>query len=455
MRFTLLLTLALLSSIACAEPPKLTGTFTLSIQNGTIEADVQLSNIPSIKNYYIFINSGLNIQYFRDKHDRFNYAYKKHYNNEYSYESFGYYLPDNTGEAKFLTEAVKVKYAGKFPVISDMAKASDNGDWKGNIAFNGKTVRSDGMQAAWYPVLYDIDNDIRFDSVAYDIEIKCADCKSIYVNGSSPVAGQSGKFRSEKPVQLMLFAGDFDVAESNGSLFLNSGLSKEQMLEFSNVTSSFEQFYQNKLALPYGEDVVFIHTTPTSKNNSWLFVAYPSIVNISHSESGLSDLINEEKSDWFKPFIAHELAHYYFGTYRKFNSELGDMLSESFAEYLSLKLTKELLGEAVYQGIIDNKLKQLNDAKLTPIRDIKSSSDYGNRNLYVYTFAPLNWIKLEQAIGEERMWQWINKLLTVESELTNYDFLIKTLSEVLNDKALLQAVEERYFDAITPFNSYH
>ncbi|MCC5451977.1 hypothetical protein LMJ53_09605 [Rheinheimera sp. UJ51] len=455
MKNTLFFILVLFSTSAFAEPLKLSGTLILSIEKGTIEAELKLSNIPKIKNYYIFINSGLNIEYFRDKDDSFNYAFRKKYNEEYSYESFGYYLPDNSGKEKFLPKSLSFKYTGKFPVISDMDKASQHGDWKGNIAFNGKTLRSDGMQASWYPVLYDIDKDVRFDSVTYDIEVKCTDCKSIYLNGSSPVSGKAGKFISENPVELMLFAGDFEIEKSNGSYFLNTGLSNEQMVDFGNVISSFEKFYQEKLNLPYGDSVVFIHTTPISKNNSWLFVAYPSIVNVGHPEGGLSDLINDEKSNWFKPFIAHELAHYYFGTYRKFNSELGDMLSESFSEYISLKLTKELIGEDVFNNIVDNKLKELINAKLIPISEIKSSSGYGDRNLYFYTYAPTNWIKLEHVIGEENMWRWINKLLTVESEFTDYDFLIKTLGDVLNDRALLEVIESNYFSKITPFDSNH
>ncbi|GAA0304553.1 hypothetical protein N9W11_06180 [Psychrosphaera haliotis] len=445
MKYAILFIFALFSTIVSAKPPKLSGTLTLSVTHGTIDANFTLSNIPKIKNYYIFINSGLNIQYFRDKDDGFNYSYQKDYNNEYSYESFGYYLPDKTGKGKFLPSSLTFKYTGKFPVISDMTKASDYGDWKGNIAFNGKTVRADGMQAAWYPVLYDIDKDIRFDSLVYDIEVKCADCQSIHVNGSAPVKGTSGTFSSNKAQQLMLFAGDFDIAQRNGSYFLNSRLSPNQMTKFGKVSASFERYYQKKLNLPYGEKIVFIHTTPTSKKNGWLFVAYPSIVYIAHMENGLADLINDKTTDWFKPFFAHEFAHYYFGTYRKFNSELGDMISESFSEYLSLKVTEDLIGEDAYQAIIAKKLTELANVKLTPISEINTSADYGNRNLYVYTFGSINWIMLEREIGKEKMWSWIRKLLTVESDYTNYDFLINTLGDVLNDPARLKDIEHKYF----------
>jgi len=442
-----------ISTFSAELPIKLSGTIEISVKNGTIDADFQLENIPKLKNYLIFLNSGFNIQYFRNQKDTTNYALEKAYNTKYSYESFGYYLPDDTGEGKFLPSAMQFKYTGKFPVINSMDKASDKGDWKGNIAFNGKTIRTDGFQTAWYPILYDIEKDKRYDELAYNIEVRCLDCKSIYVNGSKPISASYGSFKREKPVSLTLFAGDFDIGEKDGSYYLNSGLSTSQMSELGKLTSLYEQYYQEKLSLPYGENVVYIHTTPTSIKNSWLFVAYPAIVTINHEKGGLTNLFDESESSWFKPFIAHELAHYYFGTYRDFNSELGDMFSESFSEYLSLKLTKQLIDQKTYIENIDKKLSKLEDKTFTAIKDVKVKSDYGNRNRYVYTYAPIIWLAIEKEIGEEKMWSWINKMLTVETEKTDYKFMIETLNSVLNDDKKLTFLVENYFSNKNAINS--
>ncbi|MCW8834077.1 MAG: hypothetical protein OQK09_08335 [Colwellia sp.] len=424
------------STLSSEQPINLTGTIEISVNNGTIDANFQLENIPKLKNYLIFLNSGFNIQYFRDHKDTTNYAYDKTYNTDYSDESFGYYLPDKTGEGKFLPSAMQFKYTGKFPVINSMDKASDRGDWKGNIAFNGKTIRTDGFQTAWYPILYDIEKDKRYDELAYNIEVICLDCKSIYVNGSKPISGIQSVFKSNKPTSLTLFAGDYDIEEQNGSYYLNSGLSKVQMNKLGDLTASFEQYYQKKLSLPYGENVVYIHTTPISKKDSWLFVSYPSIVTINHDKGGLSNLFDESESSWFKPFIAHELAHYYFGTYRTFNSELGDMFQESFSEYLSLKLTKQLIDDKTYLNNINKKLAQVEGKTFSTIKEVKSNSDYGNRNLYVYTYAPIIWLAVEKEIGEEKMWQWLNKMLTVKTEQTNYEFMIEALASVIEKDKL-------------------
>ncbi|NVK57763.1 MAG: hypothetical protein HWE26_19340 [Alteromonadaceae bacterium] len=429
------------SPLVFAENLTLTGSMVVSVKQGTIDAEFTLSHPPKMSNYVIFINSGMNIQYFRNEQDNVNYAYRKRYNRDYSFESFGYYLPDNTGKGMFLPDTLNVKYTGKFPVIADMQKASDFGDWKGNIAFNGKTVRADGLQAAWYPVLYDVEKDVYYDALQYDIDVTCSDCESIYVNGSAPVRGKTGNFASQKPVELMLFAGDYDIAKLNGSYFLNADLSEQQRVEFSGVTSSIEHFYQSKLEIPYGESVVYIHTTPVTKKNNWAFVTFPTIVLISHAEEGLGVIINGQNSDSYKTFIAHELAHYYFGTYRVFNSELGDMLSESFAEYLSLKLTKALVSESVYKANIEKKLAALSEANLTPVSAITSATDYGDRNLYVYTYAPLIWLLVEQQIGEDKMYLWMQKLLTTDTNLTNYRFLTSTLQSVLKDNQLFNDIK--------------
>ena len=455
MNIVLALILLTFSSATYSVEPhiKLSGVIGISVKNGTIDADFQLENMPSLKDYLIFLNSGFNIQYIRNQEDTENYATEKVYNINYSYESFGYYLPDNNGQGKFLPSTLQFKYTGKFPVINTMSKASERGDWKGNIAFNGKTIRTDGFQTAWYPILYDITKDKRYDKVIYDIEVKCLDCKSIYVNGSKPITATEGTFKRDTPVSITLFAGDYDIGKQDGSYYLNSGLSVAQMSALGKITFSYEQYYQEKLSLPYGENVVYIHTTPISKKNSWLFVAYPAIVTINHDKRGLSNLFDESESSWFKPFIAHELAHYYFGTYRDFNSELGDMFSESFAEYLSLKLTKQLIDEKTYFKNVNQKLKILEGHSFTSIKNVKSSSDYGDRNMYVYTYAPIIWLAIEKEIGEEKMWQWLNRMLTADTALTNYKFMIESLANVINDKKKVAYLQERFFSSPSSVNN--
>jgi len=84
---------ATLHSNIFSQIPHLSGDISISIKKGTITCDLSLSNIPSIKDYTIWLNTGLNVQYFRS--DKGNHYSKRDYDPKTSYESFQYYIPGN------------------------------------------------------------------------------------------------------------------------------------------------------------------------------------------------------------------------------------------------------------------------------------------------------------------------------------------------------------------------
>lgn len=69
-----------------------------------------------------------------------------------------------------------MNYLGMYPVVADSTSGYMGSDWRGNIAFNGYSVRADGMQSNWYPVLYDISTRKRYENLRYDLNINCDDC---------------------------------------------------------------------------------------------------------------------------------------------------------------------------------------------------------------------------------------------------------------------------------------
>ncbi len=212
-RIKLLLVLFIvITKASFAQIPHLKGEIKISILNGTIEGDLEYSNLPTLKNYNIWLNTGLNVRYFRDEADKFNYENEKYYDSEKSEEAFQYYFPDKDKKGKILPSKFKINYVGKFPVIIDTLRASNRNDWKGNLAFNGKTIRA-SEQTCWYPVLYDIDNDLEINKVTYDLKIDCIDCESIYVNGSYPIKGKSASFKANDPTAIMIYAGLFDFTK--------------------------------------------------------------------------------------------------------------------------------------------------------------------------------------------------------------------------------------------------
>ena len=426
--------------------PKLTGKVEISIEQGTIEADLTISDIPQIKDYLIRLNSGLNILHFKTTEPNdFLLGFSVAHNDTLSYgETKAYFFPDDMGKGKILPNEVQVKYVGKYPVVKDTLNNYAKKDWRGNIAFNHNSIRADGLQSSWYPVLYDITNDKTYDNLKYDVEIDCQDCTTLYINGNKPLNAQNHKFKSDIARELTLFCGNFDFSAVGDTYILNPSFTSEQINDFSSLINSYKEFYTQKLNIPFDQAVSFIETTPTSRKDGWMFVSYPSIFNIGWGKMGLISLFDPKIQNWYRPFIAHELGHYYFGTYKVLNSELGDMMTEGFAEFLSLELTKEMMGAEIYDKKISDKIEELEDFDPIPIGKIKGESQYGNRELFVYYYAPIVLTAIKKEIGEEKMWKWLNIILTTETNFTDYDFLFQTLKTIVNDQKLTQFIEKQY-----------
>jgi hypothetical protein len=427
--------------------PTLTGTVDISVKQGTFTCDLVLADIPRLRDYYLRLNAGMNILYFKNLEANALLHYEKSLRDTLSSgESAAYYFPDNTRKGKFLPTKLALRYTGMFPVATDTLTTYSVEDWKGNIAFNGYSLRTDGSQSCWYPVLYDITKEVAVSKVRYDLRVTCSDCQQLYVNGNAPVKGPSARLKSEVPVQLSLYVGNYQVAKQDSTYFLNPDISANQLQEFGKMTRTFKKFYENQLHIPYKTAITYVQTTPTSKNNAWLFVDYPTIFNIGRGKYGLKALFTKQTGDWFKPFIAHELGHYYFGTQKVFNSPLGDAFSEGFTEYISLTLTQQLISDSIYQQKVAGKLKRLKDFKAIPFAKIMSEKSYHSRELYVYYYTPIILTAIQREIGEKQMWSWLRTILTTPTERTDYAFLVATLSTTLANQTQVKRLVARYFE---------
>jgi hypothetical protein len=430
--------------------PHLKGKVNISIKEGTFECDLTLSNIPRIKDYLIRLNSGMNLLHIRSKKpNNFVLGYDKSDKDSTSTgESSAYYFPGNTKNTKFLPEELQFRYVGKFPVANDTIDNFSKQDWKGNIAFNGMSVRSDGSQSACYPIKYDAKKDIAYDRVVYDIEFKCADCSTIYVNGNKPVSSNSAHLLSNEPQEMALYCGNYDVVDDGNIAILNPKFPDEKIKQFSILVSSYKKYYEQKLNIKFNQTPTFINTTPTSKKNGWLFVSYPTIMGIGWGRFGLAGIFEEKSQKFYKPLIAHELGHYYFGTVKVFNSELGDMMSEGFTEYMSLKLTEDIQEVTAYNEVLEKKYKNLKDFKPNPLSMIKSITDISDRETFVYDYAPIIFIAIEKEIGKKKMWEWLKNILETKAEFTNYDFLVSTLKNTLNNNKKSELIINDYFNNV-------
>lgn len=428
--------------------PHVTGKVNISVKKGTIECDLTLSNMPRLTDYYLRLNSGMNIRYIKNGESTASQPLqydKSVYDSMSSGESSAYYIPAYNKTGKYLPRSVRFNYVGMYPVITDTSSVAD---WRGNLAFNGTTLRADGIQSAWAPILYDVKNDKRYEKVTYELDVTCSDCKVIYVNGSQPVTGTRAQIKSTNVQDLTMFLGDFKSVSINGNYFLNPDADDQQLAELEKTLQSYQSYLGNKLGIPYKGKAVYIQTTPVSKYNSWLFASYPTIVKIGWGE-GMKSFISKEEGPEFKQYMAHELAHYYFGTFRTFNSELGDMISEGFAEFLALHITRTQISDSLYRQKLESKVRAMRNFKPMAMAAVRSNSDYQNRELYVYYYAPVIFSAIEKEIGEEKMWEWIKSLLQTPAVFTNYTFFEQALSKVVKDKSKMDQLREKYLSSLT------
>jgi len=411
-----------------AQFPHVTGTFTVSIKKGTIEADLAVTNIPYRYPCSILLNAGLNVRYFRNINDSSNYYYDRYFDKNTSEESFAYYFPANRRKSWFMPPSLRINYVGAFPVISDTTRMSNSGDWKGNIAFNGSYLRA-SEQSVWYPVFYDTLNDVKYKMVTYDIKIICDEARSIFVNGSAPQQGPVAIFKSDIPTALLLFAGNYDYTQKDKTYFLNAGLDDRQQDVLSGWSNRIKQFYESKLKMPYGYPITYLSAEPVTKYNAWAFVTYPTIAVIGRGKYNLKEYFDPKSRELRDSSdlntISHELGHYYFGTVFVPNSDMRWFFLEGVTEYISLQATKSLIGKNNYSKRIAKYIDEVKDADFTPLNALTRPDDIDDD--YRYNYTPLLLTVLEKQVGEDMMWKWLNIVLSSRPAKSNYKFFVETL----------------------------
>ena len=402
-----------------AQTPHLTGKVDVAMATGQITCDFVLSNIPNLgKDYQLLLNKGFNIKAIKDASNQ-TLAYSGYYAGSMRGEGLTY-IPLNKDSTLINPGQLHITYTGAFPIYTDTLNFTD---FKGLIAFNGKTLRA-ADQSKWYPIIYDVKNDRLIEQLTYNIEITSNGAKMIFVNGDTPKPGPVARFKSEIPIAPMLFIGDYDVQKTDGALFLNTKMNVKQLKVFEDNIAEMKAYYFKALKIPYHSKNVFIEQQSVKKFNagqSWGFVAFPTIA---FAGIKLGDMIDEEhaklsdSTDY--PFIAHEIGHYYFGNVLQPNSTLFWFFLESTAEYMSVKAGEEKFGKQFATNYFRDKGQQLKNFKAKPLNSVKEFNEI--TGTYRYTYGPFLLRGLEQTIGEKRMFKFLNTILTTKNEQTDYDF---------------------------------
>ncbi|WP_299774804.1 hypothetical protein [uncultured Pseudoteredinibacter sp.] len=421
--------------------PHLSGQLKVSIKQGTVDANITISNIPRSKDHSFQLNTGLNIKGITNEDGSENFAYRRK-SLEQFYESFAYTIPSDVPNELYQPEVLNFRYSGKYPVYGEAFKARS--DWKGNIAFNGKSLRIDGMQTALLPIYYDKLSDRLYKDVTYDLQIDCVDCTSLFVNGSSPARASSHRFVSKLPAEPMMYLGDFDYIELGGNRVLNPIVKKDHIKKGLSVVAQYKSLLSKWFDQPLGNGITFIQTTPVSEKNSWLWVSGGTIVSISHDYYALDRLFSEEGDARFKAhdFIAHELGHVLFNSYPGLQGELSNIVEEGMAEYLSWNLVAELNGERAKQYLVDWRKERLKGKKQKPLSELSLGDDFFQSNSFRYNVMPLFIDAMDTLIGREKVIQWMQELASQEKSLNAESFLA-SIETAINDNDQYQHLIQR------------
>lgn len=407
-----------------AQAPHLSGKAIIDMQNGLFTCDFTVSNIPDLgKEYQLLLNKGFNIKHIKDATGEI-IKYDGYYNGKMRGEGLTY-SPINKNAVLENPKQLTISYTGAFPIYNNEFNFTD---FKGLIAFNGKTLRA-SEQSKWYPIIYDVKNDQQLEQVTYNITIETKDSGQIFINGDLPQKGPIANFKSNIPLAPMLFIGNYNVQQTLNALFLNTNMNKLQLTVFETEIAEIKAYYNKVLSIPYNTKNIFIEHTAIEKFNkgrTWGFASYPTIA---IAGGNLGETV-DEKDKKFKDstdyhFYAHEIAHYYFGNVLQPNSTLFWFFLESTAEYLSVKASEAKFGKTFGDIYFKNAAKNLKEFKAVPLNKITEISQIGG--VYRYSYGPLLLRGLEQIIGEERTFNFLRQCLNTKGKLTDYSFLKEQL----------------------------
>lgn len=380
---------------AVAQPlPHIQGTIYLKMSDGLIDCKFRVSNLPPLTSYKILLNHGMNIRYFTSDSGQVLH-YDGYYNGKTSGEAIEYKLMKNKSvDLPVLPSAFGIQYKGAFPIYGDTLNSFD---FKGLIAFNGKTLRA-SEQSKWYPVIYDVVREQMIDKYTFDITVYTEDARTVFINGCPPSQAQPAHFSSATARPLLLFAGDYDFIKAGNNYMLNAPVDSVTAHAIFREMDKLKAFYVEKLGIPYGEGIYLIShkaVEPFKPGRSWGFTTFPSFA---YAGVDFESLITPQGglAHTNIAFFGHELGHYYF------HSESGPLLwfwLESATEYLSLKAAEAFTDTAFYHQRIRQYITSIKDKKYTPLARINKAADIDNG--YRYMYGPLILLCFEKQFGQK------------------------------------------------------
>ena len=322
-------------------------------------------------------------------------------------------------------------YGGTLPVYDVGSGVYREDDASSLIAFNGKNVRARGA-ARWLPTPFDPVIGLPVEALALDLRIACSDCAAIYLNGAEPQAGPTASFRSREPREPLLLAGNLPIYASSSGRVIGERPRPEDADALFTSLGYLADFYSAFTGVPFGPLPEIVRVDPLRRNRRgqlWGFFSDPALALIGSDVEFFARVLGDPRDRRHPPvfaFVAHELAHRYFGWRFGLRSPQRDLFGEPIATYLELKAVRHFRGPEAYERALGS-LRE-NAIRSSPETPLHSSGplDY-RQDDYRYAFAPAVLLSLEQAIGEDAMRRTLRELILApasERETASFDWLL-------------------------------
>ncbi len=419
MKRYLILISIFLSNFIFSQSPHLEGTINLDIEKGLVNCTFKFSNIDKKGSYSILLNRGFNVKYFKLNNQVLDAGRKPSYNSI----EYDIYKANSSDSDLPLTsmENIEVEYSGAFPVFKP--NETNDGDDMGNIAIKNNIIRAT-VQSNFIPELKDRITNKRISSYTYNITINSNKKTTVYINGCTPQTGKILKFKNEKPLDFLIYAGNYNVKHKGNLYLLNSNLEDKYVEVLSESVDKISYYYSKSMGIGYDDNVVFpqiFSVGPPNQYRKWAFTVTPTIVMDINELKTKIDLNTKTITDvnTFR-IIAHEMAHKYF--MQQLNAigtkNLWRFYHETLAQYLAFKAVENLISEEAYQKTLDEFTftKENKEATFKTFDEIENSDVDLTRASYDYY--PLYLIGFEKMFGIEKTYKLLRQLVTDKNEFS-------------------------------------
>jgi hypothetical protein len=265
-----------LSNFIFSQTPHLEGIINLDIEKGLVHCAFKFSKIDKKGSYSVLINRGFNVKYFKLNNQVLDAGRKPSYNSI----EYDIYKANSSDADLPLTslENIEVEYTGAFPVFT--GTETNDGDDMGNIAIKNNIIRAT-VQSNFIPELKDRITSKRISSFTYNITVKSDAKTTVYLNGCVPQTGKTLKFENQKPLDFLMYAGNYNVKHNGNLYLLNSNLEDKYVEVLAENVKRISEYYSKSMGIGYDDIVVFpqiFSVGPPKQYKKWAFTVTPTIV---------------------------------------------------------------------------------------------------------------------------------------------------------------------------------